>query len=263
LVVFVSTLVLAYGAPTAFIQHHPLVYTAVVPAAVPALSQWHSQDALGQYSYGYQGGPSAKTEVKTLDGITQGSYSYIDANQQLQTVNYVSDALGFRAAATNLPTPPVDNGVAPEPVDDTDEVKAARAEHLEAVKKAQNGGAPAAPEVAPLTPPEPVDDTVEVKAARAEHLKTVEEVKARNALAGNGGGDDDDTETIVAPQTIAVHSAPLQTVQLSSLPLAQTVVLRSQPQIQLAAAPHHYVINAQPHFGYSVYQNAGIPQLIG
>ena len=40
--------------------------------------------------------------MKTADGVTRGSYSYFDANGLLQTVNYISDAMGFRVAATNL-----------------------------------------------------------------------------------------------------------------------------------------------------------------
>ena len=35
--------------------------------------------------------------------MTRGSYSYVDPNGLLQTVNYISDAMGFRVAATNLP----------------------------------------------------------------------------------------------------------------------------------------------------------------
>ncbi|KAG5679463.1 hypothetical protein PVAND_009028 [Polypedilum vanderplanki] len=249
LVVFFSSLVAVFSAPA--IIHQPIVYTAV-----PSLSQWHSQDTLGQYSYGYQNDLSAKTEVKTLDGITQGSYSYIDANNQLQTVNYVSDALGFRAAATNLPQPPIDNGVTPEPIEDTIEVKSARAEHLEAVKKAQNGDAT---EVVALEAPEPVEDTEEVKAARAEHLKAVEEAKVRNSEAK------DDSETVVIPQTISsVHTAqilsPLQTIPIAP----QTVVVKSQPHvaaIQLAAPIVLKTIQPQTAFAYSVYQNAGIPHV--
>jgi hypothetical protein len=42
-------------------------------------------------------------ETKTADGVVRGSYSYIDANGLLQSVNYISDALGFRAAGTNFP----------------------------------------------------------------------------------------------------------------------------------------------------------------
>jgi hypothetical protein len=67
-------------------------------------SQYHAQDELGQYNYGYSGPNSAKQEFKTADGVVRGSYSYIDANGILQKVDYISDILGFRSVATNLPT---------------------------------------------------------------------------------------------------------------------------------------------------------------
>nr|CAD7570918.1 unnamed protein product [Timema californicum] len=123
-----------------------IVLFAMVAAAVarPGLlgyypyalsSQYHAQDELGQYSYGYAGGLSAKSEVKSFDGVTRGGYSYVDANGELQTVSYTADALnGFRVAATNLPK-------APAPIE---------AEHLVAVEKAAAAAA-AAPEV-----PEPL-----------------------------------------------------------------------------------------------------------
>lgn len=236
LVIFVATVICANAAPTALI-HTPLVYSAVYQP-VPSIQQWHAQSGLGDYSYGYQGGPSAKSEIKTLDGITQGSYSYVDAESKLQTVNYVADALGFRVAATNLPSPPVDNGKAPEPVEDTPEVKAAKVEHLEALKKAENNEDDI-PEAAPLKAPEPVEDTEEVKAARAEHLKAVEVAKTRSS--------DDETETVVAPSTIAIH-APYtigpHAVHISSY--TAPIVLKTQ---QISP------------FAYSVY-GAGIPNLI-
>ena len=75
----------------------------VSASGAPTHSQYHSQDELGQYNYGYATADSAKSEVKTADGIVQGTYSYVDANGILQTTNYVSDAWGFRVAATNLP----------------------------------------------------------------------------------------------------------------------------------------------------------------
>ena len=37
-----------------------------------------------------------QTFFKTADGVTRGSYSYVDANGLVQTVNYISDALGFK-----------------------------------------------------------------------------------------------------------------------------------------------------------------------
>lgn len=97
--------------------------------------------------------------------MTSGSYSYIDPENKLQTVNYVSDALGFRVAATNLPSAPVDNGQAPEPVEDTPEVKQAREEHLKAVKEAENnsGSDDSQSEAVAVSAeaPQPVEDTVE------------------------------------------------------------------------------------------------------
>merc|ERR1712042_189909 len=68
-----------------------------------ANSQYHAQDDIGQFNYGYSNPLSTKQELKTADGVTRGSYSYVDANGIVQTVNYLSDAAGFRVAATNLP----------------------------------------------------------------------------------------------------------------------------------------------------------------
>ena len=89
----------------------PVATVAAAPAAVPVVSvpaditnsQFHAQDDLGQYNYGYSHPSQTKQELKTADGVTRGSYSYVDANGLLQTVNYISDAMGFRVAATNLP----------------------------------------------------------------------------------------------------------------------------------------------------------------
>jgi len=98
---------LAYSAPIAAAA--PLAYSAPIAAPVAPLatqSQYHAQDELGQYSYGYNNINSAKTETKTADGITRGAYSYVDGNGIVQSTNYVADALGFRVAATNLPVGP-------------------------------------------------------------------------------------------------------------------------------------------------------------
>merc|ERR1739842_297053 len=97
-------------------QHyaHTVPYAAPVAAAAPVPiftgtpvdavnSQFHAQDDIGQYNYGFSNPTQTKEEIKTADGVTRGSYSYIDANGLVQTVNYISDAMGFRVAATNLP----------------------------------------------------------------------------------------------------------------------------------------------------------------
>jgi len=88
------------------------IILAVVAAAnagilAPGATQYHAQDELGQYSYGYAGGPSSKAESKTADGVVRGAYSYIDGHGLVQSVNYVADPVnGFRVAATNLPVGP-------------------------------------------------------------------------------------------------------------------------------------------------------------
>jgi hypothetical protein len=47
----------------------------------------------------------------TADGVVRGSYSYVDANGAVQSVNYISDALGFRAVGTNIPTTDAEDAV--------------------------------------------------------------------------------------------------------------------------------------------------------
>lgn len=85
----------------------PVQNAVAYSPAVAVSSQYHAQDSLGQYSYGYADPNSAKSETKTADGVTRGGYSYIDANGILQTVHYISDPVnGFRVSATNLPQAP-------------------------------------------------------------------------------------------------------------------------------------------------------------
>jgi len=74
--------------------------------------------------------------------------SYVDAYGVPQTVNYVADALGLRVAGTNLPVAksvdlpqPVFDLVGPAPVDDTEEVKAAKAEFNKAFEEAKAASA--------------------------------------------------------------------------------------------------------------------------
>merc|ERR1712209_11857 len=110
----------AAPAPVAAPVAAPVVASApVVAAATPVdatNSQYHAQDDFGQYNYGYSDPNSVKQEVKTADGVTRGSYSYVDADGIVQTVNYISDALGFRVGATNLPVHHVDAAPAVAPV---------------------------------------------------------------------------------------------------------------------------------------------------
>merc|ERR1711990_1367491 len=125
----------------------PVTAPVTAPAAAPYTvgSQFHSQDEFGNLNYGYTNINSAKQEVGNTYGGVQGAYSYVDANGELQRVEYVADDLGFRVADSRLPLAPVYNGVAPVfnpelPVapEDTPEVKAARAAHMAALEAASD-----------------------------------------------------------------------------------------------------------------------------
>lgn len=129
-----SLVIISVLVATVCSSRQSLLTPTIITAQSPILSQYHSQDSLGQYAYGYNGGLSAKIESKSLDGVTRGSYSYLDADGRLQTVEYTADSInGFRAAATNLPKVPLDRA---EPVRDTPEVQNARNEHIRAFDEA-------------------------------------------------------------------------------------------------------------------------------
>ncbi|XP_025163083.1 uncharacterized protein LOC105188007 isoform X2 [Harpegnathos saltator] len=109
------------------------VWLSPIPALSP-LRQYHIQDGSGSYKYSFTGPHHAKAE-STLNGVTQGGYSYIDANGILQTVSYTADDQnGFRVSASNLPQPPKDEL---QTIQDTPEVAAAKRDHLEELQKSQ------------------------------------------------------------------------------------------------------------------------------
>lgn len=142
----------------------PAVYGA---PPVDTFTQYHTQDAHGQYAYGYTAPLSSKHETRTVDGITHGAYSYRDARGEQQTVKYQADLDGFRIIASSL-LPQRAN-------EETPEVAALRAQHLAAHNEAKlrlASGAPA-----------PVEDTPEVAAAKVAFFKRFEAEKLRNRLA--------------------------------------------------------------------------------
>merc|ERR1719234_1745946 len=132
----------------------PVTYAAApaVAAAAPVIaaapytagSQFHAQDEFGNLNYGYANINSVKQEVGNTYGGVSGGYSYVDANGELQQVQYIADGAGFRVEDSRLPVAPVYDGVAPtfnpEPLvapELTPEVAAATAEHLAAVEVAK------------------------------------------------------------------------------------------------------------------------------
>jgi PKD repeat protein len=166
---------------------------AFVAGPLSLSTQYHAQDGHGQYIYGYSGGPSAKAESKTADGITRGSYSYIDSNGIEQRASYVSDPVnGFRIAATNLP---VQVSIL---VTDTPEVAAAKAAHSQAFNEAADIAAAA---------PDPSEAAVDAStvlaspAVPADSAVPVEE--AAPATSATDGPAVPATYTYTAPGIVA------------------------------------------------------------
>merc|ERR1712191_13403 len=158
-------------------------------AAYPAYpayssSQYHSQDELGQATYGYSYPGQANSTTRDAFGNQIGSYAYINAEGKEVRVSYVADANGFRVLSNDLPQAPVDNLVAPvfnavgpAPVQDTPEVIAAKAEF----EKLYNEAAVEADVTEVET--NSVEYTPEVIAARAEFFRMYNEAAAAAAAA--------------------------------------------------------------------------------
>lgn len=142
------------------------------PLAAGTFSQYHSQDEHGQYAYGYTAPLYSKHETRTADGVTHGSYSYVDARGEQQTVNYQADANGFRVTASSLQQQQQQL----RPNAETAEVAALRAQHLAAHAEAKLRLAGDAS----LTGA--VQDTPEVAAAKVAFFKRFEAEKLRNQL---------------------------------------------------------------------------------
>merc|ERR1712168_46938 len=91
----------------------PAAAVAPLPVA-PLTQQFHSRDEFGNTGYGYTNINSAKHEVgHPLVGVS-GGYTFLDANNELQTVSYIADGRGFQVKATNLPVAPTFN---PKPLE--------------------------------------------------------------------------------------------------------------------------------------------------
>merc|ERR1712047_121188 len=117
----------------------PVVTVNAAPAPVVAAaplnpsSQFQAQDEFGNIQYGYSNINSQKHETGNTYGGVSGSYSYVDANGIVQTTNLPVAPAAPEAAPLEQPT---FNLVGPAPVDDTPEVKAAKAEFQAAFDEA-------------------------------------------------------------------------------------------------------------------------------
>lgn len=253
LVIFVIITVLIINPLFAFVAP---ATTTLIAAPLSITSQFHSQDSLGQYAYGYSGGPSIKAESKSIDGITRGSYSYIDPDGKLQTVEYTADALnGFRAAATNLPHAPIDDKLAPEPVQETPEVAKARAEHLAAYKEAEIRAAKY-----PEEPSEIQNDAMLTNNNGNGNGNGNGNINGHNGGNGNdGNGNNDKKSAITTATAVNAITSGLQSVDIATvrtLPASTSIALPAPittfKAIEIPPSSYSYRIENTPIHGYSV-----------
>lgn len=191
----------ACAAPTFVVPYTGAVVGAPYAHAVAPVSyasQHHAQDELGQVNYGFAHAGQAKNEVRDAFGNVAGAYSYVDADGKPVVVEYTAGVNGFQVKSNNLPVGPgVPEAVAvagPEPVEDTPEVAAARADFQAAFDAAAAGSLAA-------DAPAPVADTPEVTAAKLEFLQ------AYNAAAAAAAAAPDDEEEVMAEAAEAVTEA--------------------------------------------------------
>merc|ERR1712157_297603 len=165
---------------------------------------------MGNLNYGYANLNSAKQEVGNTYGGVTGGYSYVDANGQLQKVEYIADGAGFRVADSRLPVfnpeLPVAPTFNPEPL----------------VAPTFNPEPPVAPVYTGVAP-EPVVDTPEVAEAKAAHAAALEAAAAAAADRKKREADPaiiaGATRVLTAP-TPLIHNAPVRPVAYAGLPYA-------------------------------------------
>uniref|UniRef100_A0A2A4JKU3 Cuticle protein n=1 Tax=Heliothis virescens TaxID=7102 RepID=A0A2A4JKU3_HELVI len=105
-------------------------------------AQYHGQDGLGQYAYGYETPQSSKVENREGSGLVSGSYVYqVPGQKDLVKVRYYADSQGFHQE-DNLPK------VELKPAEETPALRDARLAFEKAWKEAAeaNSKAPSVPQ---------------------------------------------------------------------------------------------------------------------
>jgi len=176
-------------------------YAAPYAPYVPS-SQFQAQDEFGNLNYGYSNLNSAKSEVGNTYAGVSGGYSYVDANGQLQQVQYIADGAGFRVADSRLPVFNPDLPVAP----------VFAPEDLP-VAPTYNPELPVAPVYTGVAP-ESVVDTPEVAEAKAAHAAAHEAAAAAAAERKKREAEADPAilagaTTVLTPPTPFIHNPPV------------------------------------------------------
>ena len=229
----------------------PIVHAAPVAVPSPIFSKFHSQDELGQASFGHVTADQSASNFRDAFGNQVGHYSYINPDGQEIVVQYTAGKDGFRVLSNFLPVAPTGPIVGPSHVPillDTPEVHEATIAHFAAIAeaKAHQGLLPVHPIEAVLAGPAPVLDTPEVHEAKLAHFAAVAEAKARNAAVLNRKRRSPYGGSYSAPGKVVKHVvAPLP----APLPVVRHVVPAPLPIVRAPAVhalPPQPIVHALP-----------------
>lgn len=70
-------------------------------------SQYHSQNSLGEATYGHRELLQSHDAVQDAQGNKAGSFSYVSPDGRLLTTDYVADSAGYRVASNAFPNQPI------------------------------------------------------------------------------------------------------------------------------------------------------------
>lgn len=129
------------------VQHVVPVVQEVPLTPVPStiISKYHSQDELGQASFGHVTPDQSASNFRDVDGNQIGHYAYINPDGQQIVVYYTAGVSGFRVLSNALPEAPTASQAGsvmfqtgPSVVEDTAEVSEARRAHMALFEEARN-----------------------------------------------------------------------------------------------------------------------------
>lgn len=66
-------------------------------------TQYHTQNEIGEATYGHSEPTQSHNAVQDAAGNKAGTFSYIAADGRLLTTNYIADEDGYRVASNALP----------------------------------------------------------------------------------------------------------------------------------------------------------------
>lgn len=72
-------------------------------AILPKKTQYHTQNELGEATYGHSEPYQSHSAVQDADGNKSGSFSYVAPDGRVLTTAYTADGNGYRVSSNALP----------------------------------------------------------------------------------------------------------------------------------------------------------------